>query len=88
MKLNGSIFLLMINFQNIIISGAKYLERELDSEPICSNKFRRAKIRSGKISTDSHSKDPLAIGFNYIFIWIILIYSILEKDGKYYLQCF
>ena len=46
----------------------------------------KAQTRSCKNSTDFYGKDASEIGFNYFYIAIILIDSILEKDGKYHLQ--
>lgn len=87
MKLNGCIFLLMTNSMNlIIISGVKHanvLKGNLRVNPQYNNQFLKTKMKSGKYSTDFRGKDATEVGLNYIYIPIMLIGSVLEKDGKY-----
>ena len=54
-KLNRSVFLLMINSQSII-AISEFIIKELDSELVHS-KFLKTKIRTGKITAELYDED-------------------------------
>ena len=83
-KLNRSVFLLIINSQSII-AISEFIIKELDSE-LGQSKFLKTKIRTGKITTELYDEDQPEVGSNYISLPLTLFESTLEKDGKYYAQ--
>ena len=70
-------------YNNIQSKARESIKRELESEPSYNNQFLKTKMKSGKYSTNFRGKDATEVGLNYIYIPIMLIGSVLEKDGKY-----
>ena len=81
----------MMNYQkyNGIQNGiTNYSKKELDYELICNKKFLKSKIRSyGDEAPDFQDKEVPNVGSNYTCL-VILVDSVLKKDGNYFLQVF
>ena len=68
----------------------KNIKKEFDSEPVCNEKYLKAKIKSynGKINTNFHSNKILKEGSQFICLSIILIDPVFRTGKNYYPQVF
>ena len=62
------------------------IKKELDSEPVCNEKYLKAKIKSynGKINTNFHNNKIPKEGSQFICLSVILIDSDFRTGKNYY----
>ena len=95
MKLNICLFLikndeLLEKFNEIWEKVKNSIQKEFDSEPLCNEKYLKAKIKTynGRINTDFYNNKIPKEGSQCICLSVILIYSVFRTSNNYYLQVF
>ena len=62
------------------------IKKEFDSEPVCNEKYLKAKIKSynGKINTNFHNNKISKKDYIFICLSVILIDSVFRTGKNYY----
>ena len=81
---------LLEKYNEILEKVKDSIKKEFHSEPVCNEKYLRAKIKShnGKINTNFHNNKVPKEGSQFMCLLVILINSVFRTGKNYCLQVF